>query len=152
MKGRSYNKILLPIDLEMDPEEVISKGLDLSRHTGATLIILHAYRLIMNSHNHPMSSNCNIKTCLESKAINLFKKLEQQVLQNSSVPYRFFSEVGFISDRIVANANNQQVEAVLIHPSVAKKIEENKGVTGLKWLKEELGCPIIYTHYKEGPK
>ena len=142
MKGTSYNKILLPIDLESQAQEALSIGVDMSKRSGASLIILHAYRLIMNRHHESMDKRTDLKKCLENQAKELFQPLERDTLAKSLVPYKFYSQVGFLTDRIVATAKSQSVDVVVLHESVAQSIDEPKG-TGFNRLKDKLDCPII---------
>ena len=137
-----FNKILLPVDLTNDPEKVIASGLAISKWSGGQLIILHAYRLIMNQHFTPKKSD--IKKNLEAQASHLFKSIEEQKLAKSLVAYQFFSEVGFMTDRIIANANGRGVDLVVLHESVAKNINQEEHV-GYEELKNNIQCPIMIT-------
>lgn len=141
-EGQLFNKILLPLDLTNNPEKVISSGLAISEWSGGQLIILHAYRLIAGQHFSPRKSD--LKKNLEAQASHLFKNLEKGKLSNSLVTYQFFSEVGFLTDRIIANANGKGIDLVVLHESVAKNINQEEHVD-YDELKRNVHCPIMFT-------
>ncbi len=136
-------KILFPIDFSGSSIEALNYVVRLSNAFESDLIVLHTYRLInafLDNNNLP-----NMKKDLEIHANNQFKLIEDQYLKSSGIHYLFQSEVGFISDRIISNVKEFDIDLLVLSSSVEEKIKD-KVEKGYQRLITEINCPVMFVN------
>lgn len=140
-----FNKLLFPTDFSEGSIKAMQFVIDLAKACNSEIIILHTYRLISNSLDDE-ESMLSKKRKIETDALANFNSLEK-ALKEANLKYTFISDIGFISDRIVANAKSNQVDLLILCSSMQQKIRE-KAERGYAGLMSDLECPAMLVPQK----
>jgi nucleotide-binding universal stress UspA family protein len=103
-------RILCTIDFTESSKDALRVALSLAHLLNTHLTILYTYRLT-NSYNGEAVEQ---KRKIEEAAYRNFSTVENELLQNDSVPYDFKVEVGFISNRVKDHAKKNGVSFLVM--------------------------------------
>ncbi|QSE96319.1 hypothetical protein [Fulvivirga lutea] len=115
-------KALYPINLKEDTTYCLNKAVELCEKNNWELIILYAYRLI-KPYNEGDGTSQSFKKEIENKAKFIFDKIEVDLLKSKGIDYRFLSEVGFMADRIKINIKTQDIDYLILCPSMQESLK-----------------------------
>ncbi len=135
-----FNKILFPTDFSKQSNLALKFVVDLAQKHNSDLIILHTFRLTGGGAKD--KTLVNAKRDLELDAISEFKMIDEKYLKQSPLQYVFYSEVGFISDRIISNVEEHQVDLVVLCSSIQEKIMERVEMDYASLIKD-INCPVL---------
>lgn len=105
-----FNKILLPIN---GNKSAVEYALDMAKRSTAKLYLLKTYRLVEEMkklHSSDKSLKLTIDEKIESEIENKYRNL----LEGSGVQYELLVEVGFLSDRIISNIKEKEIDMLLL--------------------------------------
>ncbi|MDX1629050.1 MAG: universal stress protein [Fulvivirga sp.] len=135
-----FNRILFPTDFTSSSMDALHYVVELSGLNEAELYFLHTYRLI----DSDLYGNeiVKAKRLLEQQAMDRFKKWDDDFLKQTKLKYSFNTEVGFISDRIVSNIQQYDIDLLVLCKSIQDKMKE-KSERGYNSLLKDLSCPVM---------
>jgi hypothetical protein len=105
-----FNRILLPVN---GSKEAIRYALDMARRSDAKLYFLLTYRLL-DEINKQKSKDKSIKLTLDEQIEEEFFETNHDLLQDCDVEYELLVEVGFLSDRIISNIQEREIDMLLL--------------------------------------
>lgn len=111
----------------------MKRALELATERKGALTFLFSYRIVQPTG----STLADYRKSMETKAKQDFDTLVQQLIVNSSVPYEFRSEIGFLSDRIDAFIKKNDVELIVLGEDMVNSINEHKGFSLEKHIQDE---------------
>lgn len=132
----SYQRILFPTDFSGTSNDALPPVVELVRACRADLIVLHSFRFIDSLMS--LSTVKEAKKILEQNAVNQFRQAEEQYLKGKEISYFFHSEIGFLTDRILSNVQEQRIDLLVLSPSIKAMIEE-----GFPDLLAAIDCQVI---------
>lgn len=117
MKASVNPCILCVIDFSETSKDALKTAFTLAGSTKSTLTVLYPYRL-----NQPMNapSLADWKKSIELDATNSFKRMTNNLLNESDITWDFKPEVGFVDDRIEAFTEKNNVRVVVMGAELAR--------------------------------
>lgn len=105
-----FNRILLPIN---GNQQAIEYALDMAKRSNAQLFLLKTYRLVEEI-KKLNSSEKSLKLSIDEKIEQEIENEYSHVLSSSGVDYELMVEVGFLSDRIISNIKEKEIDMLLL--------------------------------------
>ena len=105
-----FNRILLPINGNLP---AIEYALDMAKQSNAQLYLLKTYRLVEEM-KKLHSSEKSLKLTIDEKIEQEIEDQYSHVLNSSGVDYELMVEVGFLSDRIISNIKEKEIDMLLL--------------------------------------
>jgi len=136
-----FRKILFPTDFSDESINTLEYVVRLSTMNQSELLILYTFRLIGTDDD--TKKLVDAKRMLEDNARQAFEKIDNALLRHSSLSYTFLSEVGFISDRIMSNIKEHDVDLLILYDKMHDKIDE-KLESGSSSLMSQISCPVMF--------
>jgi nucleotide-binding universal stress UspA family protein len=129
--------VLCALDFSESSPSVIKSALEVAVRHKTSLIVLFSYRLM-----HPFENTiAEYRKEVESQAIKNFEELINSV-PNENVKYEFRSEIGFLSDRIEAYVEKNDVGLIVIGQEMANTIQEHEGHS-LEHFLNQINIPVL---------
>ncbi|MEO1052221.1 MAG: universal stress protein [Bacteroidota bacterium] len=134
--------ILVPTDFSLNSNNAVRYAIKMAEKCKAKITLLHTYRLISGKHEKDKDNGVTLKKELEHVAISKFHHIEELMLKNTSVQYEFLLEVGFLSDRLGAYTEAEEVNMV-----IAAHDRSNGSIGTFKsdfdFIIDSLKCPVL---------
>lgn len=105
-----FNKILLPIN---GNKSAVEYALDMAKRSNAKLYLLKTYRLVEEM-KKLHSSDKSLKLTIDEKIEKEIEDKYSHLLDASGVQYELLVEVGFLSDRIISNIKEKEIDMLLL--------------------------------------
>jgi hypothetical protein len=105
-----FKRILLPINGNLP---AIEYALDMAKRSNAHLYLLKTYRLVEEM-KKLHSSDKSLKLTIDEKIEKEIEDEYSQILNTSGVDYELLVEVGFLSDRIISNIKEKEIDMLLL--------------------------------------
>ena len=105
-----FNHILVPVN---GNASTIEYALDMAQRSNAKLYFLKTYRLVEEIKRHP-TTDTSVKQSIDEQIEKEFLENYQALLQDVMVEYELLVEVGFLSDRIIANIRDKDIDMLLL--------------------------------------
>lgn len=131
------SKILLPTDFREESCSALKYAIERAKENNAYLYILHTFRLV------DLAENMDVllaKKIMETEAKAKFENLERELLKPAKIRYQFLNDVGFLSDRIVKNVKEHDIDMVLLSEHIDKRME--KVYSDINDLQHSLNCHV----------
>ena len=140
VEAGSYKKILYPTDFSETSISCLREVVGLPEFESSDFFLLHAFRLI--GADAESSNLVAAKRMLEANSINAFNKLNEDVLKNFHQRFHFLSEVGFVSDRVISNIRDYNIDLLMLCNRMREEIYEKAGKDYQNML-ERIPCPML---------
>lgn len=105
-----FKRILLPVN---GNPKAVEYALDMAKQSSAKVFFLKTYRLVEEM-QRLHSTEKSLKLTLDEEIEKEFESKYKRILQNSEVDFELLVEVGFISDRILANIKEKKIDMLLL--------------------------------------
>jgi nucleotide-binding universal stress UspA family protein len=130
--------VLCALDFSESSPWVMRSAIEVAVRHRTSLIVLFSYRLV-----HPFDGTiAEYRKSVESKARASFDELIKKVSVQGNVKFEFRSEIGFLSDRIEAYIEKNDVGVIVIGHEMANAMNEHKGMSLQQFIKN-LKVPIL---------
>lgn len=136
------HKILIPIDFSDNSKNALKYGMEVARKTNATLILLHAYRLLGSQINSVRTSELSLKETLDKSPRENFLAIERKFLKNSGLNYEFQIQIGFVETVIKLITQTQPIDMVIMGTRGENRAGNFLGSTTARVIKE-VNCPVL---------
>lgn len=140
VEARKYKKILYPTDFSDKSVFCLKKVLKAPEFADSEFFLLHAFRLI--GADAESKNLVAAKRMLEINSINAFNKLNEDFLKQSNQRFNFLSEVGFVSDRVISNISEYDIDLLILCDNMREEIYEKAGKDYQNML-ERIPCPML---------
>lgn len=105
-----FKRILFPIN---GNPKAIEYALDMAERSRAKIFLLKTYRLLEEMGKHKTSEK-SLKLSIDEVIENEFHEKYRELLDKSTVQYELLVEVGFLTDRIISNIKEKQIDMLLL--------------------------------------
>jgi hypothetical protein len=106
---KKATSILCIVDFSQSSERALSWAICLAKQINAHLIILHAFRLLLQEGNPVQLAKAQ-----SEKAFINFHIIEKRFFQSCQITYEFKAEIGFIVDRIEAHSSDRTIDLLVV--------------------------------------
>ncbi len=131
--------IVCAIDLTESSKGVVEVATKLASSLKEHLTIIFSYRLNQSMVEDDVFLN---KKEVEGKAMAEFKGMEEMFLINGLTSYEFRSEIGFLSDRLLAYMSKHEVDLLIIGQQLAQ-INADYKKEGIENFLDKLQIPVL---------
>ncbi|MFY0688359.1 MAG: universal stress protein [Cyclobacteriaceae bacterium] len=107
----NFDRILIPIN---GNESAMDFAIDTAKNAGAKLYLLTTYRLTDHNPDMKIVDNKSIRQTLEEEMRNKVESAYNEKLSTSGVPFEILVEIGFLSDRIIANIDELDIDVLVM--------------------------------------
>ena len=122
-----FKRILCPTDFSKSSDEAVSTALEIASLLKCELIVLYAYRLVLNDDKRDNLNKVLFKREQEAMAEKKFQGLRQACPGFSGIECTFLSEVGFVSERISSTISTSHIDLLVLSSSIQRKLKEQGG-------------------------
>jgi hypothetical protein len=130
--------VLCALDFSESSSWIIRSAIEVALRHRTSLIVLFSYRLVQ-----PFEGTiADYRKNMENKARTNFEELMKNVSVHGKVKYEFRSEIGFLSDRIEAYLEKNDVGVIVIGQEMANAMNDHKGMS-LKQFINNTKVPIL---------
>ena len=129
------------MDFSEDSIQNLPYAIELAKKNRAELIILYSYRLI-NDSSKAINNMVELKVKYETKAKKSFENLKISLLNEPLVSTSFLCEIGFLSDRIVANVVSNSIDLVVLTNKTEHSLI-NEMSSFKEKLMDKITCPML---------
>jgi hypothetical protein len=130
--------VLCALDFSESSPWVIRSAIEVALRHRTNLIVLFSYRLVQPFEGTIGEYRKNV----ESKARASFEELINKVSVQENVKYEFRSEIGFLSDRIEAYVEKNDVGVIVIGHEMANAMNDHKRMS-LQQFINNIKVPIL---------
>jgi nucleotide-binding universal stress UspA family protein len=130
--------VLCALDFSESSRWVMRSAIEVALRHRTSLIVLFSYRLVQPFEGTIADYRKNV----ESKARASFEELIKKVSSHENVKYEFRSEIGFLSDRIEAYVEKNDVGVIVIGHEMANAMNDHKGMS-LQQFINTIKVPIL---------
>lgn len=118
------NTILIPTDFSEVANNALNYALQVAEKCGASIHILHVKQVPMIDATYPADTYQLYAAELEEYEQKSMQKLEESLLQKTTVKRTFHSVMGFVSDEIIAHAEAHNIDLIVMGTTGASGIAE----------------------------
>lgn len=130
--------VLCAIDFSESSPLVMRCAIEVALRHKTSIIVLFSYRLAQSFEG----TIGEYRKSVERKAKESFEELIGKVSVHGNVKYEFRSEIGFLSDRIEAYVEKNDVGVIVIGHDMANKMNDHKGLL-LQQFISNIKVPIL---------
>jgi nucleotide-binding universal stress UspA family protein len=117
-------RILVPTDFSPVATNAVKYALQLASKTGSSLDLLHVNGIPVLDTTFPPDIYQNFVVEMDNATKENFANLERELLQNSGIPYKVHTTVGFVKDEVMDFAEKNNCGLILMGTTGAGGIEE----------------------------
>lgn len=140
VEARAYKKILYPTDFSETSVACLEEVLKRPEFKDSEFYLLHAFRLI--GADAESKNLVAAKRMLEVNSINAFNKLNEDFLKGCNQRFNFLSDVGFLSDRVISNIREFDIDLLILCNRMREEIYEKIG-SDYQSMLDRISCPIL---------
>ncbi|MDH5609045.1 MAG: universal stress protein [Cyclobacteriaceae bacterium] len=129
-----FKRILFPVN---GNESALKYAVDMAKQYNAKLFLLHTYRLIDLQKQFENKGTKSLKRTIDDSFEEEFEKKYGHRFVAADIDYEFLIEIGFLTDRIVANIKEKNIDMLLLEGLV------NNNDDSLMERFAELNIPVL---------